>query len=158
MKNNCSRAVCLSMGMVLIMTAFTGCNRLTYKTIHEAAAEGDMADVKRHLQKGADVNIKDDNDWTPLLYSAFNGKQDVVVFLIKQGADVNVASRITGWTPLHVAADKGHLEVVKTLVGAGANVNAKDKVGMTPIRSAIGDGHKDVIEFLKQHGASEEDL
>jgi len=82
----------------------------------------------------------------------------VVVFLIKQGADVNVASRITGWTPLHVAADKGHLEVVKTLVGAGANVNAKDKVGMTPIRSAIGDGHKDVIEFLKQHGASGEDL
>ena len=158
MKINCTKAVFLSIGIVLVMVVFNGCNRLTYKTIHEAAAKGDLADVKRHLQKGADVNIKDDNDWTPLLYSAFYGKKDVVVFLIKQGADVNAASRITGWTPLHVAADKGHLEVVKILVSAGANVNAKDTVGMTPIRSAIGDGHKDVIEFLKQNGASGEDL
>ncbi|MDD4352643.1 MAG: ankyrin repeat domain-containing protein, partial [Candidatus Gracilibacteria bacterium] len=141
-----------------VMVGFTGCNRLTCKTIHEAAAKGDLADVKRHLQKGADVNIKVDNDWTPLIYSVFNGKQDVVVFLISIGADVNVASRITGWTPLHVAADKGYLEVVETLVSAGANVNAKDTVGMTPINSAVGDGHKDVIEFLKQHGASGEDL
>jgi len=153
-----SRAVLLSIGIVLVMVGFTGCNRLTYKTIHEAAAKGDLADVKRHLQKGMDVNIKDDNDWTPLLYSAFNGKQDVVVFLISKGADVNAASRITGWTPLHVAADKGHLDVVKILVGSGANVNAKDSIGMTPINSALGDNHKDVIEFLKQHGASGKDL
>ena len=158
MKINRTRAIFLSIGVLLVMVVFTGCNRLTYKTIHEAAAKGDLADVKRHLQKGTDVNIKDDNDWTPLLYSAFNGKQDVVVFLISKGADVNVASRITGWTPLHVAADKGHLGVVKILVGAGANVNAKDSIGMTPISSAVGDNHKDVIEFLKQHGASGKDL
>jgi len=152
------RAVFLFIGIMLIMVVFTGCNRLAYKTIHEAAAKGDLADIKRHLQKGADVNIKDDNDWTPLLYSAFYGKQDVVKFLISKGADVNVTSRNTGWTPLHVAADKGHLEVVKILVSAGANVNAKDILGMTPIRSALGDSHKDVIEFLKQHGASVEGL
>lgn len=158
MKINRTRAIFLSIGVLLVMVVFNGCNRLTYKTIYEAAAKGDLADVKRHLQKGTDVNIKDDNDWTPLLYSAFNGKQDVVVFLISKGADVNAASRITGWTPLHVAADKGHLEVVKIMVGAGANVNAKDNVGMTPIRSAIGDGHKDVIEFLKQQGASGDGL
>jgi ankyrin repeat protein len=142
---NRARAVFLSIGIVLIMVVFTGCNRLAYKTIHEAAAKGDLADVKRHLQKGTDVNSKDNNDWTPLLYSAFYGKQDVVKFLVSKGADVNAKSVATGWTTLYVAADKGHFEVVKILVSAGANVNAKDIVGMTPIRAAIGDGHNDVI-------------
>ena len=154
MKINRTRAIFLSIGIVLMMVVFTGCNRLAYKTIHEAAAKGDLADVKRHLQKGADVNIKDDNDWTPLLYSAFNGKQDVVVFLISKGADVN-ARNILGLTPLMCAASGGQLEMVKYLVEKGADVNAKKNDGKTTLIQAAKFGNRDVEAFLKQHGAKE---
>ena len=35
----------------------------------------------------------------------------------------------------------------------GANINARDDYDYTPIRSAADNGYRDVVEFLKQHGA-----
>jgi ankyrin repeat protein len=68
--------------------------------------------------------------------------------------------------PLHDAAQKGDLTQVKQLITEGANVNAKDKNGITPLHSAaVGDhmavaellfwGHDQMVEFLKQHGATD---
>jgi ankyrin repeat protein len=92
------------------------------ETIHEAVKEGNLVDVKRHVNNGADINAMEDK---------------------------------RGWTPLMLATLYGHLDIVKVLVEKGANVSAKGKDGRTPIMVAWS---KDTVEFLKQHGATEQTI
>jgi len=58
-------------------------------------------------------------------------------------------------TALHVAAADGHLGAVRLLLTeAKANVNAADRWGHMPLDDAINSGVKDVVDLLKQHGAT----
>ncbi|CAD5120790.1 DgyrCDS9349 [Dimorphilus gyrociliatus] len=59
----------------------------------------------------------------------------------------------TGRPPLCVAADYGHFDVIKYLIERGANVNACDSHGITPLLSAIYEGHKECVELLLSNGA-----
>jgi ankyrin repeat protein len=94
-----------TVGIAILLTALFcwGCRDhrpQSYGTIHEAAANGNLTDVKRHLQRGVDVNAKDAKGATPLLSAAMNGHKDVAELLVVKGADVN-AKGTHGKTPLH---------------------------------------------------------
>ncbi len=58
-------------------------------------------------EKGADVKVANKYGNTPLHRSAYNGKLDVVKYLVEKGADVKAADK-DGHTPLHQAARYGH--------------------------------------------------
>ncbi|KAI8980143.1 ankyrin repeat-containing domain protein, partial [Trametes punicea] len=60
------------------------------------------------------------------------GSEDIVRYLIDQGADVNRGDS-AGWTPLHIASSGGFEDVVKELLGAGADVNSRNDKGLTPL-------------------------
>lgn len=120
-------------------------------TIDQAAAKGDLATVKRELQKGEDVN--GEHAGTSLLSLATkNGRLEMVKFLVDKGANVNHGA-INGTAPLMLAATNGHLDVVKFLVDKGADVNAKDHKGGTPLMAAAREGHLDMVKFLVEKGA-----
>ena len=55
---------------VLVGTAFAG-------PIHDAAKNGDLAGVQAELDKGADVNAKNENGGTPLLYATLSGHREI---------------------------------------------------------------------------------
>jgi ankyrin repeat protein len=56
--------------------------------------------------------------------------------------------------PVHDAARKGDLGKLKELVAANpAVVTSKDKMGKTPLHLAAANDHKDLAEFLLDHGA-----
>ena len=78
--------------MALLMATAIGCQ---HQTIHEAAEKDDSADVKRHLQRGVDVNVRDEYGETPLMIAAVKGHLVVVKFLMDKGADVNAGIRTT---------------------------------------------------------------
>lgn len=80
----------LAIALVLGALAGRGCRDgkpLLYETIHEAAAKGDLADVKRHLRRGAVVNARDKygSGITPLHAAAAWGHNHVVKYLGPQG-------------------------------------------------------------------------
>jgi ankyrin repeat protein len=54
------------------------------------------------------------------------GHQELVRWLLSQGANVNASAAWGAHTALHSAAWNGDLEMVKLLVGAGADVSARD--------------------------------
>ena len=123
--------------VLLVGTAFAD-------PIHDAAAAGDLAAIQAELDKGVDVNAKDNDGRTPLHYAAKYATKQVVELLIPNGADVNAKDE-DGWTPLHFAATK---EIVELLINEGADVNAKNKWGGTPLHAAATNGKKETVELL----------
>jgi hypothetical protein len=87
--------------------------------LQQAAADGDLKQVKALLKKGIDVNGTDGAGWTPLMRAANAGHLEVVRLLLERGADVSRPSK-NGFTPLMRAFINGHTEVVDLLRQAGA--------------------------------------
>ena len=59
------------------------------KKLLQASRKNDSEQVKKLIKAGADVNARDENGYTPLLFAAFWGYTEIVEKLIKAGADVN---------------------------------------------------------------------
>ena len=117
-------------------------------TLHEAAQQGNLKEIRRLLDNGDDVNAKDTQRKVPLHYASANGHGEIVELLLKaQGVDVNVADD-QGRTALYGAASKGYREVVALLLEKGANINALDKYGKTPLHHASADGHAEIVKLL----------
>ena len=115
--------------------------------IHYAAAVGDLAAIQAELDKGVDVDAKDNDGRTPLHYAAKYATKEVVELLIPNGADVNAKDRF-GFTPLREAAWYGHKEIAELLLDKGTDVNAKGADGKTPLDSADGE----LADLLRKHG------
>lgn len=67
---------------------------------------GKLNDVKRLIQNGVDVNMKDEKGWFALYIASRSGHVPIVDLLIKNGADVNLKSNV-GRSPLFITALKG---------------------------------------------------
>jgi Ankyrin repeats (3 copies) len=106
------------------------------------------------LSSGADVNIRDKDGTTPLMWAVEKNSLEVVKGLLDNGAEVEAKDN-NGQTALMDAAYWGHLELVELLVEKGADVNAKDEHGRTAMTWASRNLHPRIVEFLKAHGAKE---
>ena len=84
------------------------------------------------LDKGANVNVRDEFRFTPLSRAAGVTGQDTALIqrLIEKGSDIN-SQGYNGLTPLHRAASSGDLKVAKLLIDNGADPNAYDKYSGT---------------------------
>ncbi len=105
----------------------------------------DMSKVQDLIERGADVNAKSDNEWTPLHWASSWVHIEIVELLLKAGADVN-AKRNDGWTPLHWASANDSIELAKLLIEKGADLEAKDVEGRTPLHWARSDEMRDFLQ------------
>lgn len=100
----------------------------------DAAAEGDLAEVRR-LIEGQKVHPDCCNadGVTALHCAAGTGHLDLMRYLLAHGASVNVPDE-HGWTPLHSAAYNNHREIVRLLLDHNADVEAEDSQALAPLR------------------------
>ena len=128
------------------------------KNVWESAAEGDVATLQSFFSEGIDVDHRDNEDRTPLMYAAEAGQRDAVEVLLNHGADVN-ARDLYGFTPLMNAARVGHTSIVKLLLSRGADLNARTTLtspsNQNAINIAAANGKDDVVQFLRQLGIEE---
>ena len=121
-----------------------------------AAWYGDAAKVKRLIDAGAEIDLrqKGDHGATPLWGAAWRGHAEVAGELIAAGANVNLATIKNGFTPLYAAAAQGFGGVVQVLVRAKADLNkAGAWDGDTPLYVATEHGHIEVVRLLLEAGA-----
>jgi ankyrin repeat protein len=116
-----------------------------------AAAVGSPEAVKLLLDKGADVNARNELEATPLILAA--GSVEKARMLVEKGAGVNAQSKL-GRTPLIIAAGcDGCAPTVKLLLDKGADPNAKDKRGNIALVAAATADNMDSVKLLLAKGA-----
>ncbi|WP_353282647.1 ankyrin repeat domain-containing protein [Wolbachia endosymbiont (group A) of Pogonocherus hispidulus] len=136
--------------------------RWKYTPLHSLAESGDceaisaiITHIERHYpgELVKTVNVEDNHGQTLLHIAAYNGKLDVVEYLISKGADFSAKDKLNS-TPLHsAAAEAGKLDIVKYLVNRGADVNAQSKYCSTPLHYAAESGELDKVKCLIDKGA-----
>lgn len=118
-----------------------------------ASARGYTNAVEILLEKGFDVNEKNENGDSALLIAVLNNNRDVLELLLEYGADINNKNN-AGETPLIKAADAGNIPILKKLLQKGADVNAKDEDGNTALIIAASENEKpDGVYLLITAGA-----
>ncbi len=121
------------------------------KSLHQAASDGDLAQVNLHIGGGADLNAPDADGRTPLRCAIAGGHTEVTQALVTAGANVN--TRSARLTPLYLAARAGQTLVVDLLLANGADVNARDDISGTALHGAAGMGRRDIVQHLIEKGA-----
>ncbi len=86
--------------------------------IHAAAAANSLELCAFLLDHGADVNARQQDDFTPLHAAAQNGNVELVRLFLRQGAEINVRT-ISGLSPLQLAMESKNKQVIKLILDAG---------------------------------------
>ena len=87
----------------------------------------------------------------PLHDAAYNGQSEVVLELIKHGAEKDILAG--GYcTPLHQTASQCHLQTVKALLDEGCIISVADKNGRTPLHWISNIDHLEVVRELISRG------
>lgn len=105
--------------------------------LFQAAEHGDLARVKALVAKGARPNSLDPReDMPPVLAASTMEHFDVVAYLVRQGADVNVAG-IDGAPLIFDIVRRPDAALIRLLLEKGARVDARDAQGGTPLIRAL---------------------
>lgn len=91
-------------------------------------ADVDIVKVDRLTRDGANVNLKDGDGKTVLMWASSYGYKEIVEVLIRGGAKMDLKDK-DGWTALIWASSRSETETVEALISSGADVNLKDKNG-----------------------------
>lgn len=116
-----------------------------------ASLKGHVGIAELLLEHGAQVNH---DGWTPLHYAAFEGRAEVIKFLLGKGAEID-ARAPNGYTALMLAARGGHLEAARQLLYADPDLSAKGQDGETALAIAKGRKAEELVKLLQRAGAVE---
>ena len=124
------------------------------QSIHQAAANGDIAQVRRLLNANPGlINSGGDNlGNTPLHFATWKNRAAMAEFLISKGANVNAKNSL-GNTPLHDAIHNSGVLVPIVLLRQGANIDERNNEGETPLILAAQTGRSELVRLLLANGA-----
>ncbi|MBI5212768.1 MAG: ankyrin repeat domain-containing protein, partial [Nitrospirae bacterium] len=126
--------------LLLVGMTMTGC----VPALHNAAVQGDINEVRRLIEQGADAKDVEQG----LTAAAYYGKFEIVKFLIDRGVDERAKSRA-----LYEAISGRNTDIAKYLIEKGADLNTGYGNGMSPLREAAFKGNIDMVKILIEKGA-----
>ena len=98
------------------------------------------------MDKGANINARNEYNSTVLMLVAIVGDLEIVKYLVEHGAVEDVTNF------LKRAAYEGRLSEVKNLIEQGVDVDTiVDDKSMTALSIASKENHTQVVEYLKKH-------
>ena len=121
------------------------------------------------LNRGANINLADKDNATPLYKAAEKGHTNTVnVLLGHKKVNINSAfcegikyptsagfwgSKTERITPFYIAVENGHLDIVKALLKKGAQVTAVCRADKPPLFLAVQRGYHEMVKVLLENGA-----
>jgi len=124
--------------------------------LHHVAYLNDADAVRTELERGAAVDARDDNGWTPLHWSidmaqAWGEPERVVSLLLQAGASPNAADD-DGFTVRMMACGRNNEAILDQLIKAGADVHRRS-AETSPLHEAAHCNFVQGIERLMALGA-----
>lgn len=140
------------------------------KELIEAAINSDLDQLKELIKSDININYKDQDGNTALIYAVKNGDINAVNYLLLKGADPNIINNLQQ-TSLILAVDRDNLSnvldksysskelellfksdnnypIVRSLLIKGANPNVKDHLGKSPLYLAAEYGDLRCLNLL----------
>jgi len=140
-------------GIILMIVMLLTSGTVTSQDLYSAVAEGDLVAVKEILAENPEMlNLKNENEFTPINLACESGQAGVVDYLLKQGADPYIGDRENSM-PLHLAAISGSIESIDLLLDHGVDINIVDENDMTPLLFAFSRAQRDAATHLIDKGA-----
>ena len=118
--------------------------------LHKAIFWGKMEAVEAIallLDRGADIESKALNGWTPLHYAAYWNKVEAMALLLDRGAHIE-SKDDNGWTPLYLAAECCHVAIVALLLDRGANIESIYNCAVNKLNSAFNKSGQEIIDLI----------
>jgi len=141
--------------IALPIVGVTACYPARTNDLVWAAKTGDLPRVKELLaSKETHVNARNfDAGTTALIAAAYAGQQEMVEYLLANGADINLED--AGGTPTSWAAFGGHLQTYRYLRSRGGRLNG-DKASLEHLlRILREDGQTELIAEVEATWAQE---
>jgi uncharacterized protein (TIGR02145 family) len=133
-------------------------DKTEYSTrVFDAAAKGHLDQLKQILKgDGTLIDKTDRNGKTPLHHAVINKRHDMVRYIIKKGANLDIRDEISA-TPLHYAAHTGDTDLVTLLLDSGSDaLHSRARWKKTPLHVACERGYPNVVSVLLDRGADME--
>ncbi|KAJ5709933.1 hypothetical protein N7493_009525 [Penicillium malachiteum] len=109
--------------------------------LHTAASQGSIVDIQSEIEKGTDVNARNQYDRTPLWLAVMNGHLDACTVLLAEGADAKEPEI------LEHAVHQGHAKIIELLWP-----HCEPKVHYRYLENAITSGSHDIADSLVKSG------
>ena len=121
--------------------------------LHFATRGENTSIINKLLSLGLDIDSRDTEGNTPLMYAAAFDKQRAFQVLIENGADPSLKG-YRGFSLLHCAAQGGNPSIINKLLSLGLDIDSRsDLFYRTPLMHAAADGKQSAFEMLIQNGA-----
>lgn len=116
-------------------------------------SKGKFEICRLFLTAGMDINSRD-NRGTPMLNIAVRtDNEEIVSWMVDNGARINVMSEDRGYTPVMDAVWRGNKEITQFLIEHGADLNTICKEGQSNLVIAVGSGKTQIVKLLADNGA-----
>lgn len=123
--------------------AFNSLNQATLNDRFIAAVKaGDYARAQGLIREGANINVRDEEGETMLLWTARRGQTGIALMLVARGAVLD-AQDLNGDTALILATEKGNIDIARALIDAGADIMTENRQGRKAFDVALKRGNTD---------------
>ena len=116
--------------------------------LHHACRYGYVEAAKLLLDNGAETEVTDDGDYTPIMGAIQNGHTTIVRLLLEKGANPNSETSVWYGSNLSAAAECGFTDIVKTLLDAGADPDWGGEYAKTALDMAIYHGNLAMVRMV----------
>ncbi|MBT7041496.1 MAG: ankyrin repeat domain-containing protein, partial [Bacteroidetes bacterium] len=108
------------LSLVFILSSFIS---FSQESFHDLVNNGEKEKVIALLNEGVDVDLRDEDSLTALMFACVNADYELADLLIKKGAEINTIDG-EGNEVIFYAIDSEDIDVVSLIISNGANVNS----------------------------------